>query len=251
MKRVLFFSLVILPISLFAEGGLPDKPYMYVEGKAEIEKTADLVTLNFELVARAPEEAKANMEVQAKANKAVGLLKEKKATDNDIIAENLRSEPEFEQEDNYTNKRGKLIGYKVSRPFEAKLRDVAAFPKLVDDLVAIGGVEFSGIVPGLANEKELEGELWDKALTNAREQAEKTLKPINMRIDSIFAISPVPIPEITSTIFPKDRSGGVERVIVTGSNVPSPERGVPSQYHVAPVKVTQIVHVIYLISPAK
>src|SRR5438477_9325435 len=156
---------------------------MYVEGKAEIEKTADLVTLNFELVARAPEEAKANMEVQAKANKAVGLLKEKKATDNDIIAENLRSEPEFEQEDNYTNKRGKLIGYKVSRPFEAKLRDVAAFPKLVDDLVAIGGVEFSGIVPGLANEKELEGELWDKALTNAREQAEETLKPNNMRID--------------------------------------------------------------------
>jgi hypothetical protein len=38
MKRFFFFSLVIFPLSLFAEGGLPDKPYIYVEGKAEIEK---------------------------------------------------------------------------------------------------------------------------------------------------------------------------------------------------------------------
>jgi len=42
MKRFLFFSLIICPISLFADGGLPDKPYIYVEGKAEIQKPADM-----------------------------------------------------------------------------------------------------------------------------------------------------------------------------------------------------------------
>ena len=58
MKHFLFFSLIILPISLFAEGGLPDKPYIYVEGKAEIEKPADMITLRFNLVGRAPQTTK-------------------------------------------------------------------------------------------------------------------------------------------------------------------------------------------------
>jgi len=47
MKLVLLACLC-LPLSLFAQGGLPDKPYIYVEGKAEIEKPADMVTLRFD-----------------------------------------------------------------------------------------------------------------------------------------------------------------------------------------------------------
>lgn len=250
MKRFLSFSLIGLPITLFADGGLPDKPYIYIEGKAEIQKPPDIVTLRFELVARAPEQPKANPDVQARANKIVALLKEKKIPDDDIIAENLRSEPEFEQEESYPSRRGKLVGYKVSRPFQVKLRDVAIFPKLVDDLITIGSVEFWGIDPGLAKEKEMENDLWDKAVANAHERAEKTLKPMNMKIDTVFAISPVPIPEISSTIFPKERAGA-ERIIVTGSNIPTAEEGTPSQYRLASITVSQIVHVIYLISPAK
>jgi uncharacterized protein YggE len=250
MKHFISLPLLVLPISVFADSGLPDKPYIYVEGKAEIQKLPDIVTLRIELVARATELPKANQDVQARANKTVALLKGKKIADEDIIAQNLRSEPEFEQEESYPNRRGKLIGYKVSRPFQIKVRDVTIFPKLVDDMIAIGDVEFWGIDPGLAKENQMENQLWDKALANARERAEKTLKPMNMKIDGVFAISPVPIPEISGTIFPKERAGA-ERVIVTGSNVPTAEEGVPSQYRLAPITVNQIVHVIYLISPAK
>jgi len=250
MKRFLFFPLLIIPISVFSEGGLPDKPYIYVEGRAEIQKPADIVTLRFELVARAPEQPKANQEVQSKANKIFKMLKERKIADNDVIAESIHTQPEFEHEESYPYKSGKLIGYKVSRMFQVKVRDVVIFPKLVDDLIAIGGVEFWGIDGGLAKEKEMETELWDKALANAHERAEKTLKPMNMKIDSVFAISPVPIPEISSTIFPKERTGA-ERVIVTGSNIPTAEEVPPSQYRLAPITVNQIVHVIYLISPVK
>jgi hypothetical protein len=57
MKRFLF-PLAIFPIMLFAQG-LPDKPYIYVDGEAELEKPADLMTLRFGLVGRAPEQPKA------------------------------------------------------------------------------------------------------------------------------------------------------------------------------------------------
>lgn len=247
MKRFLFFPLLILPICAFAEGGLPDKPYIYVEGRAEIQKPADIVTLRFELVARAPEQPKANQEVQSTANKIFAMLKERKIVDTDVVAESIHTEPEFAHEEVTPYKSGKLIGYKVSRLFQVKVRDVTIFPKLTDDLIAIGGVEFWGIDGGLAKEKDMENEVWDKALANAGERAEKTLKAMNMKIDSVFVISPVPVPEISSTIFPKDRAGA-ERVIVTGSNIPTAEETRPSQYRLAPITVTQIIHVI---SPAK
>lgn len=247
MKLVLLVCLV-LPLSLLAQGGLPDKPYIYVEGKAEIEKPPDVVTLRFEMIARNPDQAKANQEVQAKANKVFALLKERKIAENDVAASDLKSAPQYENEDESTRKRGKIIGYSVTRFFSAIIRDVPTFAKIVDELLAIGGTEFSGIGTGLAKEKEVADEIFDKALANAREQAEKALRPMGMKIDSVFAVSTSPFQDIQSRMFAAPTT---ERVIVTGSYVPTGEAPPPSKYVLAPVEVSQSIKVIYLISPAK
>jgi len=245
MKQILF-ALLILPISVFADSGLPTQPYIYVVGRAGIEKSADLVTIRFDLVARDPDQVKANNEVQAKAAKVFALLKDRKIAQNDLIAEDIKSEAEFEQAESYPRNRGKLIGYVVTRPFTVKVREITAFPKLVDELIAIGNVELTGTEAGLSKQKEMIGQLWDKAGANAREQAEKTLKQMGMKIDSVFAISPVGFPEIQTKMF-----GETERIVVTGSNILTPQDRVAPQYQLAPVTLTQNVHVIYLISPAK
>jgi uncharacterized protein YggE len=119
------------------------------------------------------------------------------------------------------------------------------FPKLVDELLAVGNAEFSDIASGLSTEREIQDQLWEKALNNARDQAEKTLKTTNMKIDSVFAVSPVAFPEIRPRIFGTGEVAG--RVIVTGSNIPMTE----PEYRLAPVSVSQSVHVIYLISSGK
>lgn len=248
--KIAFCTLALLPLSLLAQTGLPGQPYIYVQGKAEIEKPADMVTLRFNVIGRAPTERKANAEAQEKANKVFDLVKTGKITNDDVIAETVLSEPQFQSEENY-QRRGKIIGYTVTRPFQVKVRDVTTFPKLVDDLIALTAVEFSGIDGGLQKQSEMEQELWAKAVANAHDQAEKTLKSVSMQIDSVFAISPVPVLEITSTMFPKGQPGEAERVIVTNSLVPTAEEGRASQYRIAPITVTEIVHVIYLISPPK
>jgi uncharacterized protein YggE len=241
--KVLFFFLLLMPISLLAEGGLPNQPYIYVEGKAEMEKPADMVTLRFNLVARAPDEAKANEQVQAKASKIFGLIKSRKIADNDVIAGDLKSEPEYDENESSPRQRGKLIGYSVTRTFVVKVRDVTTFPKMVDEVIALGNAEFSSIVAGLTTEKQIQDEIGDKALTNARERADKTAKALGMKIDSVFAVSPVAFPEITEGIF--GSSGKSTELYAEGPEAP------PSQYRLAPVSIGQSVHVIYLISPAK
>jgi uncharacterized protein len=243
MKRFLFV-LLSLPLSALADGGLPNQPYIYVEGKAEIEKPADIAILTFDLVVRAADLPKANEQLQSQANKIFALLHDRKISENDVIAENLTSEPEFEQEETYPRRRGKLIDYRVTRTFKVRVRDLAAFPKLVNDLLAIGDVEFSQIDGGLSKQREIQEQIWDRALSNARERAEKTVKATGMKIDSVFAVSPVAFPEIQSRFFGlginEVATAEVERVIEPAL-----------QYRLAPITCSQNVHVIYLISAAK
>jgi uncharacterized protein YggE len=239
--------LLAFPLSVLADGGLPNQPYIYVKATSGVEKPADLVVLRFDLVGRAPDQVKANADVQTRATKVFALLGERKITQNDVIAEQVRSEADFEQTEGYPRNRGKLLGYVVTRQFSVKVRDVTAFPKLVDELIAAANVEFTGIEAQFSKADETEDQLWDKAVAIARQQAEKTLKQTGMKIDSVFAISPVPIPEIASNMFPKAE----DRVIVTGSNIPTAEERIASEYRLAAVYLSQSVHVIYLISPVK
>jgi len=248
MRRFLL-SLLIFPLSVLAEGGLPDKPYIYVEGTAEIQKPPDIVTLRFEIVCRAPNQPKANDQLQLGGTKVFGVLTENKITEPDVIAETIRTGPEFEQISGsytYSGGRGKLIGYFASRPFEVIVRDVPAFPKLVEKLLAIDGVEFSAIQGSVSKQKELQDQLWDKALSDARQRTDKTLKPIDMKIDSVFAISPVSFPEVQGRFFRSPES-----VIVTGSSVPTLEESGLPKFRLAPITMRESVHVIYLIAPAK
>lgn len=252
MKKFLLLACLGFPLPVFAQGGLPDKPYIYVEGKAEVEKPADLATLRFDLVARNADQTKANQEVQSKANRIFGLLNQRKIAPADVIASDIKSEPQFEKGDDY--KRGKVTGYSVTRTFTVAVRDIATFASIVDELLTVGGLEFSSIDPGLVKEKELRDEMFDKALANARERAEKISKAMDTRIESIFAISPAAFSEIRSRIFGADTTEATtERVVVTGSYIPAggAPNPVVSEYRLAPLKVSQTVHVIYLIAPAR
>lgn len=123
-----------------------------------------MVTLRFSVSARDADQAKANERVQASVTKIFAMLDGRKIAKNDVIAGDLASEAEYEQSEDYPRTRGKIIGYNVRRPFTAKLRDVTLLAKLVNELLALIGTEFSGIDAGLSDEKAVEDAVWEKAL---------------------------------------------------------------------------------------
>ncbi len=223
---------------------MPTQPYIYVEGQAEIGRPPDMVTLRFEVAARDPSQARANEEVQSKATKILSLLDEKKIAEKDVIAGDLHSEAEY-QGGNQAGERRTFTGYLVTRSFTVKVREVGIFPKLVNELLSLGVENFSGIDPGLADEKKLQAQVWDKALSDAKERANQTAQAAGMKIDSVFALSPVAFPEISSRIF--GSGGGMQAYSMS-----APERKLDaSQYRLAPITISQRIHVIYLISPSK
>ncbi|MEY2485618.1 MAG: uncharacterized protein QOH39_1266 [Verrucomicrobiota bacterium] len=244
--KLICLALLTFPICVFADGGLPNQPYMYVEGRTEFEKLADMVTIRFNVIARNADQAKANQQVQAQTTKVLTLCDERKIPKNDVVAQDITSDPDYEEVEKGKANRQTIIGYTVTRRVEITIRNLSIFPKLVDDLFNLGGIEVSNVASDLSTKSQMDDEAWQKALTNAREQAEKTVKAVGMKIDSIYAISPRAFPEIISEIMPG------ERVTVLGMNVPTPDDLVdPYHYRLLPVKMYQSVHVIYLISPAK
>ena len=257
MKALIIVLIALTPSVLLADAGLPDKPFIYVKGSAEAEKPPDMVTLKFDLIGRAPDRAKANDDVQIRAGKVFDMLAKMNIGKDDVIAEDFRTETEFEETENggrSSRNTQKVIGYNVHREFQVKVRDIKIFPKLIDDLISTVNAEFersSSIESGYSKRKDLEKQLWEEAVANSRADADRTLKNTGMKVDSIFAISPVGVSEIASGMFPKGGSAEVERVVVTGSNIPTAEERLPSEYRLTPISFEQVVHVIYLISPAK
>ncbi|HEY3661648.1 MAG TPA: SIMPL domain-containing protein [Chthoniobacterales bacterium] len=249
MKTLLVCAFALIPLSVGAEvaglAGLPNQPFLYVEGKAQIQKAPDLITLRFDIEGRDADQGKANLEVQAKARKVFALLKEAKVEDRDVVAQDLHSRPAYERDEVDQKNRGKLIGYIVTRSFEVAVRDLTKYGKLGDQIMELGGIDLNSISSELSDGEKLGEELWPKAIANAREKAEKTLKPMGMKIDSVFAVSAIDFAEIPAEFF----KGG-NRVVVTGMNVPTPPDE-PSHYLPEIVTIESTAHVIYLISPVK
>src|SRR5579862_1615214 len=111
MKPLLSLFLLSIALSAFAQDGLPSQPYIYAQGKAETEKAPDMVTVQFGIVTHNVDQGKANAEVQSKATRILTLLTSRKIDEKDVIAADIRSEPEYERDENSDRGRGKLVGY--------------------------------------------------------------------------------------------------------------------------------------------
>ena len=244
--KFLLPALAALTSFAFADG-LPTVPYLYVQGSAEVEKKADLVSLRFKLADTNKEVAEANRAVQAQAAKVFALLKATGIADEDVIASGINSEAEYEEGQGY-GRRGKLLGYRVQREFEVKVRDVAKFPKLVNELFAMKVNIFDGISEEYSKAKEVKNETWELALKNARAEAEKMVKAAGMKVDSVWAISPEHFPTVQNRMLGMNFH---EFTSASTSAAKQEKAETAPEYRLWPVQFSQSVHVIYLISPAK
>lgn len=243
--KILLPMLAALTSLTFADG-LPTVPYLYVQGSAEVEKKADMVSLRFKLSEADKEVAAANKAVQVQAAKVFELLKATGIADEDVIADTIRSEPEYEETDG-NRRAAKLLGYRVERDFIAKVRDATKFPKLVNDLFALKVGYFDGISQEYSKAKEVKDEAWELALKNARAEADKMAKAAGMKVDSVWALSPEPFPSIGPRMLEHMQS--TRMGVASGPD--KKKMDAPPEYRLVPVTFSQSVHAIYLISPVK
>jgi len=239
-----FLLLFVVFTTLAWADGLPTVPYLYVEGNAEVEKKADLVSLRFKLSATDAEVSKANSAVQTQALKVFALLKAAGIADQDVIAGDIESDAEYDETQGFGTK-GKFRGYRVQREFTVKVRELVQFPKLVNDLFAANVRYFDGVTPEYSKAKDTEQEAQEMAIKDARTAADKMAGLSGMKVDSVWAISPIPFSQIQRQML-----GEFSYPVASGPAEATKAEAAP-EYRIAPVTFFRTVQVIYLISPAK
>jgi uncharacterized protein YggE len=238
MKTLLAF-LLSAAVSLHANG-LPTSPYIYVRGQASVERKAEFVELRFALAAISSDPVKANAEVQSQAKKVFELLKTTGVADSEVIASDLESETVYEESQERL-KIPAVLGYRVTRPFTVKVRTLDKYPKLVDELLALKVAEFHRVTEGVEKPDELKDAVREKAMRDARAKAEKLAKASGLKIDRVWAISPTSFVDLDQEFLGAD-------------NHPAPVGAGPDmvpEYRLAPVRVSDSLHVIFLVSEAK
>ena len=94
--------------------------------------------------------------------------------------------------------------------------------------------------------------LFTAALRDAREKAEKIAGELNAKVASVFAVSPIAFGGIKDILFGHEEidlpnGAALDKFVVTGS--PLTDKG--DRYSFEPLNLSQRLHVIFLIEPAR
>ncbi len=244
MKKLLLPLFLLITGPVFASG-LPSTPYVYVQGAAEEKIAPDTLTLDFGINLVDRDQAKAKAGVSEKSAAVFKLLAQLGITDDAITAPDLTVNENYE----YSSNRRVFTGYTVARSFSVRLTDFALYPRIVDGLAQLRVDSLNAVIPSTSKAGEIASRLKRSALDNARSQAEALAAGMDARVTGIFAASPIAFGQIHGAIFGSSGSG--EIITLSAFSIQSEHAATADRYILAPLTLTERLHVIFLIEPVK
>ncbi len=164
---------------LTASGPASGERFLTVRGEAEVKVPPDFVRVEVMLEAqeRNVEAAKRDVDERARevveAIEAVGIEKE------DLVISGVEVEPQYryDKNDNET-----LIGYRVGRGFEIRLRDLSQYEILLALLVDAGISAVQDVTSGVDDRYSLERAALEEAARNARRKADAMATGLGIKL---------------------------------------------------------------------
>jgi uncharacterized protein YggE len=240
---------LLLPFLLFATplawaSGLPTTPYVYVQGFAEEKIAPDTLTIGFSVNVTDQDQGRAKAAVSEKSAAVFKLLGQLAIQDEAVAAHEISVNENYE----FSSGKRTFNGYTVARSFSVRLTDFAAYPKLVDGLIALRVDSMQGAQPSSSKAAEVSTRLKKAALAQARQQAEDLAAGMNARITGVFAASPIPFGEIPQAIFGGSRSGPQPMVRTMAMRA---EKSADDKYVFEKLTLAERLHVIFLVETGK
>jgi uncharacterized protein YggE len=163
----------------------PTEPHVYVEGSAEIRVEPDTLELSIVIEATDAQLAVAKSKVDERAQKLIAACKQLGIADADLTSASLEIGPAYD----YSDQQRKLIGTKVGRPIEVKLRDLAKYAELIQATVAAKVDQIESTVMSSSKGKQLIEDAQKAALADARARAERFAAASGQKLGSAYSIS--------------------------------------------------------------
>ncbi|HRH22986.1 MAG TPA: SIMPL domain-containing protein [Candidatus Paceibacterota bacterium] len=189
---VALLSLFVLTKIITELKGLPsvgkNNPIMNtitVTGKGEVVTVPDIATFSFSVTEEALVVADAQKKSAEKINAILKFLKDSGVEDKDIKTSNYTIYPRYEYPVvGYYGSTGEqvLAGYVVSQSIEVKVRDLDNAGKLLSGIGEYGATDVSGLTFSVDAYDDLLKEAREKAIKEARSDAEKLAKDLGVTL---------------------------------------------------------------------
>jgi len=141
--------------------------HIEVSGHGMVNETPDIALLTLTFSQRDKLARRAKTTVDSQVNDLLTLTKRLNIKNKDIQAARLSIYPEYDHKNNR-----QLIGYRVSRDVQVKLRDLLSYPELLEGAVDIGATHTGQLQLDFSNRKALENKALQAAFHDAKQQAE-------------------------------------------------------------------------------
>jgi uncharacterized protein YggE len=188
--------MAVLALLAYTYSTIKQTKYMYsgpttvsVTGVGEVFATPDIATFSFTIEAKELDAVAAQNKSGETMNAVLAYLKETGVEEKDIKTEYYNLTPQYEYPQTICTQwscppagEPKLIGYQVSQSVSVKVRDTAKAGELVSGVGSKGAMNVSGLSFTIDDEEKLMAEAREKAIVNAKEQAEALAKNLDARI---------------------------------------------------------------------
>lgn len=140
--------------------------HIEVSGRGVIHAAPDMAVLSVTFSKQDTQAGNAKTIVDTQIQDLLAHCKQLNIEDKDIQAARLTLYPEYDHENHR-----KLIGYRVSREVQIRIRNLLTYPKLLEGAVNIGASHTGQLQLDFSNRKELEKQALQAAFIDAKEQA--------------------------------------------------------------------------------
>jgi uncharacterized protein YggE len=182
--RILCFALVIaagVPLSARAADRL-----VTVVGQAAISVAPDTALIRIGVTSHGKTAREAS-DVNAKQMTAVmAAIKNNGIAERDIQTSRLSLQPQYD-----SSKAGpaRLLGFQVTNQLTVNIHDIERLPTILDNAIAAGANEMSGIEFEVSGQSKLLDQVRDEAISDARRKAELYAKAAGAKLGRVVAIT--------------------------------------------------------------
>lgn len=184
--RSLIVASILAPLALTASP-LPEYPFVYVYGVATHEVAPDRATITFRVKTYDVDADRTYKQQSEVAGAVLSFATKEGVADTDMVAQAIEKSVVRREDDN--GKEFEIVGYEAVRAVTIQLKELAAFPALIDFLHRQTNIEGISVVFGSKDESVILQKLTDKACRTARENAEQLSNGFGKRLGTVRAIS--------------------------------------------------------------
>jgi uncharacterized protein YggE len=187
------FGLLLCASGAFA-AEIPDYPFVFAVGKADIETPPNVATCSLTLRAREQDPGKAASIVEDRLKSVLATLNTNHVASSDI--QSFSIEKQVLTNENNDNERTVIKGYDVWRNIKFTVRQLESVAPVEVFLVRSPNVTNIDCRFDRTDRAAVEADLLTKALRSARDEAGKLAEPLGRHVTAAVAVSKVPFDSI-------------------------------------------------------